>query len=125
MLLPLQMFNGRATLKQLVQNWSLSYVGNMIGTMTVIALMTGGAVFPYEAAGVLNTAMPKVSLTFQQVIALWVLWFALWVLWFALWVLWFALWVLWFAFRVLWFAFWVLWFAFWVLCLAFWVLWFA
>lgn len=108
MLLPLQMFNGKATLKQLVQNWSLSYVGNMIGTMTVIALMTGGAVFPYEAAGVLNTAMPKVSLTFQQVIALWI-----------------ALWVLWFAFWVLWFAFWVLWFAFWVLCLAFWVLWFA
>ncbi len=62
-----QVFNGKATWKQLAQNWSLSYVGNMIGTLTVIALMSGGGVFPHQATGVLKTAMPKVGLTFQQV----------------------------------------------------------
>ncbi len=63
----LQVFNGKATVKQLAQNWSISYVGNMIGTMIVIALMCGGAVFPHQAPGVLKMAMPKVGLTFQQV----------------------------------------------------------
>lgn len=63
----LQVFNGKATVKQLAQNWSISYVGNMIGTSIVIALMCGGAVFPYQASGVLKMAMPKVGLTFKQV----------------------------------------------------------
>jgi len=63
----LQVFNGKATVKQLVQNWSISYVGNMIGTGLIITLMCGGAVFPYQAPGVLKMAMPKVGLTFKQV----------------------------------------------------------
>lgn len=63
----MQVFNGRATVKQLVQNWSISYVGNMIGASIIIALMCGGAVFPYQPAGLLKMAMPKVSLTFKQV----------------------------------------------------------
>ncbi len=63
----LQVFNGKATVKQLVQNWSISYVGNMIGASMIIAMMCGGAVFPYQPAGLLKMAVPKVSLTFKQV----------------------------------------------------------
>ncbi len=63
----LQVFNGKATVKQLVQNWSISYVGNMIGASIIIALMCGGAVFPYQPPGLLKMAIPKVSLTFKQV----------------------------------------------------------
>ncbi|DBA77135.1 hypothetical protein WJX77_002973 [Trebouxia sp. C0004] len=65
-LLSTAVFNGKATVKQLAQNWSISYVGNMIGTGIVVALMCGGAVFPYQASGVLKMAMPKVGLTFKQ-----------------------------------------------------------
>lgn len=61
------MFNGKATVKQLVQNWTISYVGNMIGASIIIALMCGGAVFPYQPPGLLKMAMPKVGLTFKQV----------------------------------------------------------
>ena len=63
----LQVFNGRATWKQLAQNWSVSYVGNMLGTFLIVTLMTQGAVFPQMASGPINTAMPKVGLTFSQV----------------------------------------------------------
>ena len=61
------MFNGRATWAQLAQNWSVSYIGNMIGTFLIVTLMTQGAVFPEMAVGPVNTAMPKVGLTFSQV----------------------------------------------------------
>ena len=63
----LQVFNGRATWKQLAQNWSVSYIGNMLGTFLIVTLMTQGAVFPQMASGPINTAMPKVGLTFSQV----------------------------------------------------------
>lgn len=63
----IQVFNGKATWKQLAQNWSVSYVGNMIGTFLIVTLMTQGAVFPQMASGPINTAMPKVGLTFSQV----------------------------------------------------------
>lgn len=62
-----QVFNGKATWKQLAQNWSVSYVGNMLGTFLIVTLMTQGAVFPQMASGPINTAMPKVGLTFSQV----------------------------------------------------------
>ncbi|KAA6417185.1 MAG: formate transporter [Trebouxia sp. A1-2] len=65
-LLSTAVFNGKATVKQLVRNWSISYVGNMIGTGLIIAMMCGGAVFPYQPPGLLKMAMPKVSLTFKQ-----------------------------------------------------------
>ena len=61
------MFNGRATWAQLAQNWSVSYIGNMIGTFLIVTLMTQGAVFPDMAAGPISMAMPKVGLTFSQV----------------------------------------------------------
>lgn len=63
----IQVFNGRATWKQLAQNWSVSYIGNMMGTFLIVTLMTQGAVFPEMAVGPVSTAMPKVGLTFSQV----------------------------------------------------------
>lgn len=64
----MQVFNGKATVNQLAQNWGISYFGNMIGTLIIITLMSLGGVFPYQASGVLKMALPKVGLTFTQVI---------------------------------------------------------
>ena len=63
----MQVFNGKATVNQLAQNWGISYFGNMIGTLIIITLMSLGGVFPYQASGVLKMALPKVGLTFTQV----------------------------------------------------------
>ena len=62
-----QRFNGKCTTEQLVRNWGISYIGNQIGILGVIALLGGAGIFSYSTPGILSTAITKVNLTFQQV----------------------------------------------------------
>ena len=57
-------------MEQLVRNWGISYIGNQIGILGVIALLDGAGIFSYSTPGILSTAMTKVSLTFQQVMVI-------------------------------------------------------
>ena len=64
----LQVFEGKATLKQLAQNWTVSYIGNFVGSLLMVAIICGCATFPLQAPNVLQMVGPKVALTFNQVI---------------------------------------------------------
>jgi formate/nitrite transporter FocA (FNT family) len=61
-----QVFEGKASLRQLAKNWFFSYLGNLFGSLIMVVLVASTGLLATSAAP-LNVAAAKTSLTFTQV----------------------------------------------------------
>ncbi|GBF90430.1 nitrite transporter [Raphidocelis subcapitata] len=63
--LPAAVIEGKASLPQLAKNWALSYVGNLVGAATLVALVGATGLMAAHPAPI-AAAVSKTSLTFAQ-----------------------------------------------------------
>ena len=60
-----QVFEGKASLKQLAKNWVFSYAGNFVGSLLMVYLVVATGLLASVPAP-LNIAVAKTSLSFPQ-----------------------------------------------------------
>ena len=61
----MQLLEGKATVKQLLRNWIVSFTGNFVGSVALVALVSASGMMAMP--GPSNMAAAKTSLTFVQV----------------------------------------------------------
>ena len=70
MLVTMAKFEGKASTRDLLKNWGVSYLGNFIGSLLVVALVaTSGLLAGAAAAGPTKVAAAKASLAFVPAVA--------------------------------------------------------
>jgi formate/nitrite transporter FocA (FNT family) len=63
----MSLYEGTIKLRDLLKNWAVSWTGNFIGSLAVLAVVLATGLIPAGTAAPIKVALAKTSLTFTQV----------------------------------------------------------
>ena len=62
----LQLYEGKVSFGQLAKNWSVSYIGNLLGSLLIVSLVAATGLLTTSSAAV-GMAVAKTSIPFSAV----------------------------------------------------------
>lgn len=61
------LYEGKINFRHLLRNWTVSYIGNFVGSLMIVGVVMQTGLFPAGAAAPVKVAVAKCSVTFTEV----------------------------------------------------------